>query len=149
MDLLKAEADLNLFNPQWPIRTVSYADPPGFTFSVYDCPSHIESTLRAEGSQVLGATIKKSILSRNCIIKPGAVVEECIIGRSAIVGERCKLRRVIVDAQNVIPPDTQIGFNEAEDRAKYHVDPSGIVIVPMPAIQLRAKVSFPYPDSGI
>ena len=149
MDMLNENADLNLFNTQWPIRTVSYADPPGLTFSVNEHSSHIENTLRAEGSQVLGATVKRSILSRNCIIKPGAVIEECIIERSVIIGERCRLRRVIVDAQNIIPPDTKIGFNESEDRARYHVDPSGIVVVPMPAIQLRAKVKFPYPDSGI
>jgi len=74
MGLLRAEADLNLFNPLWPIRTVSYAGPSGFTLSVNDYSSHMESTLRAEGSQVRGSTIKKSILSRNCIIKPGAVV---------------------------------------------------------------------------
>ncbi|MGB4027200.1 MAG: glucose-1-phosphate adenylyltransferase [Acetomicrobium sp.] len=149
MDMLNENADLNLFNTQWPIRTVSYADPPGLTFSVNNYSSHIENTLRAEGSQILGATVKRSILSRNCIIKPGAVVEECIIERSVVIGERCKLRRVIVDAQNIIPPDTKIGFDESEDRARYHVDPSGIVVVPMPAIQLRAKVKFPYPDSGI
>ena len=149
MDMLNENADLNLFNTQWPIRTVSYADPPGLTFSVNEHSSHIENTLRAEGSQVLGATVKRSILSRNCIIKPGAVIEECIIERSVIIGERCRLRRVIVDAQNIIPPDTKIGFDESEDRARYHVDPSGIVVVPMPAIQLRAKVKFPYPDSGI
>ena len=149
MDMLNENADLNLFNTQWPIRTVSYADPPGLTFSVNNYSSHIENTLRAEGSQILGATVKRSILSRNCIIKPGAVIEECIIERSVVIGERCKLRRVIVDAQNIIPPDTKIGFDESEDRARYHVDPSGIVVVPMPAIQLRAKVKFPYPDSGI
>ncbi|MGB3996061.1 MAG: glucose-1-phosphate adenylyltransferase [Acetomicrobium sp.] len=149
MDMLNENADLNLFNTQWPIRTVSYADPPGLTFSVNNYSSHIENTLRAEGSQSLGATVKRSILSRNCIIKPGAVIEECIIERSVVIGERCKLRRVIVDAQNIIPPDTKIGFDESEDRARYHVDPSGIVVVPMPAIQLRAKVKFPYPDSGI
>ena len=32
MDMLNENADLNLFNTQWPIRTVSYADPPGLTF---------------------------------------------------------------------------------------------------------------------
>jgi len=149
MDLLKENADLNLFNPQWPIRTVSYADPPGFTFSVDNSSSSVEDALRAEGSQVIGATVKRSVLSRNCVIKPGAYVEECIIGRGVVIGERCRLRRVIVDAQNVIPPDTEIGFDEDWDRQRYHVDPSGIVVVPMPAIQLRAKVNFPYPDSGI
>ena len=103
MDMLNENADLNLFNTQWPIRTVSYADPPGLTFSVNNYSSHIENTLRAEGSQILGATVKRSILSRNCIIKPGAVIEECIIERSVVISERCKLRRVIVDAQNIIP----------------------------------------------
>ena len=144
MDLLKHPSDLSLFNSQWPIRTVSYSDPPGFTYPAGGSSCSVDGCLRAEGSRVLGAYVRKSVLSRNCIIQPGAVVEECIIGQNVVVGENCRLRRVIVDAHNTIPPETSIGFDPVEDALKYHLDrDSGIVVLGMPEIQLRKKLVMP------
>jgi glucose-1-phosphate adenylyltransferase len=103
-------------------------------------------TLRAEGSRVLGAVVHRSILARNTLINPGAVLEECIIGQGVTIGENCKLRRVIVDAHNKIPPDTIIGYDLDEDRKKYHVDEtSGVVVIGMPVMQLRKDIEIPIP----
>ncbi len=144
MDLLKHPSELSLYNQQWPIRTVSYSDPPGFTYPAADHSCSVDGCLRAEASRVLGAYVRKSVLSRNCVIKPGAVVEESIIGQNVEVGENCRLRRVIVDAHNIIPPGTSIGFDPVEDAQKYHLDPtSGIVVLGMPKIQLRKKLIIP------
>ena len=138
MDLLRHESPLSLYNPQWPIRTVSYSDPPGFTYPDKDHSCPVDGCLRAEASRVLGAYVRKSVLSRNCIINAGSVVEECIIGQGVEIGEDCRLRRVIVDAHNRIPAGTSIGFDPVADAERYHVDPaSGIVVVGMPQIQLR------------
>ena len=87
MDLLRHESPLSLYNPQWPIRTVSYSDPPGFTYPDKDHSCSVDGCLRAEASRVLGAYVRKSVLSRNCIIHAGSVVEECIIGQGVEIGE--------------------------------------------------------------
>ena len=144
MDLLKHPSDLSLYNSQWPIRTVSYSDPPGFTYPADNHSCSVDACLRAEASRILGAYVRKSVLSRNCVIKSGSVVEECIIGQNVEIGENCRLRRVIVDAHNVIPPGTSIGYDHEEDAKHYHVDKaSGIVVVEMPRIQLRKKLQMP------
>ena len=144
MDLLRHESQLSLYNPQWPIRTVSYSDPPGFTYPDKDHSCSVDGCLRAEASRVLGAYVRKSVLSRNCIIHAGSVVEECIIGQGVEIGEDCRLRRVIVDAHNKIPAGTSIGFDPIADAERYHVDPaSGIVVVGMPQIQLRKEKNVP------
>ena len=144
MDLLRHESPLSLYNPQWPIRTVSYSDPPGFTYPDKDHSCSVDGCLRAEASRVLGAYVRKSVLSRNCIIHAGSVVEECIIGQGVEIGEDCRLRRVIVDAHNKIPAGTSIGFDPVADAERYHVDPaSGIVVVGMPQIQLRKEKNVP------
>lgn len=144
MDLLQADAPLNLFNPHWPIRTVSYSDPPGFTYPVHGQNCSVIGALRAEGSRVLGATVHRSVLSRNCVINPGAVLEECIIGSNVTIGEGCKLRRVIVDSNNVIPPNTVIGYDPKADRERYYFDESsGIVVIPMPPLKLRKDLELP------
>ncbi len=142
MDLLRRESPLSLYNPLWPIRTVSYSDPPGFTYPDKDHSCSVDGCLRAEASRVLGAYVRKSVLSRNCVIHAGSVVEECIVGQGVEIGEDCRLRRVIVDAHNRIPAGTSIGFDPVADAERYHVDPaSGIVVIGMPNIQLRKDFS--------
>lgn len=144
MDLLRQHSDLTLYNNHWPIRTVSYSDPPGFTYPAKEHSSSVDGCLRAEGSRVLGAYVHKSVLSRNCVINPGSVVEGCIIGQSVEVGENCRLRNVIIDAYNAIPPGTSIGFDPVSDAQNYHLDEeSGIVVVSMPKIHLRKNLIEP------
>jgi glucose-1-phosphate adenylyltransferase len=144
MDLCHPDSDMTLFNPEWRIRTVSFADPPAYSYPSGGQQCSVIGTLRAEGSRVLGAVVHRSILARGTLINPGAVLEECIIGQGVTIGENCKLRRVIVDAHNKIPPDTVIGYDLDEDRKKYHVDEaSGIVVIGMPVMQLRKDIEIP------
>nr|WP_321500710.1 glucose-1-phosphate adenylyltransferase [uncultured Dethiosulfovibrio sp.] len=140
MDLLQTNSDMTLYNPDWPIRTVSFADPPAYSFPSEGHISQVSSTLTAEGSQVLGAKVERSILSRNCVILPGSEIEECIIGQGVVVGKNCRLRRVIIDSHNKIPNGTVLGFDPEEDGKHYSVDPSsGIVTVSIPQMQIRKR----------
>ncbi len=144
MDLLDHDSEMTFYNPQWPIRTVSYADPPSYVCPVKGFSCSVESTLAAEGSRVLGSTVNSSVLSRNCVIMPGSRVEGSIIGEGVVVGENCRLQNVIIDSHNVIPPNTEIGFDPEHDRERYTVDPgSGIIIVGMPKMQLRKSIEHP------
>ena len=144
MDLLHHPSALSLYTPQWPIRTVSFSDPPGFTYPAEGHSCSVDGCLRAESSRVLGAYVRKCVLSRGCVINPGGVVEESIIGQNVEIGRDCRLRKVIVDAHNIIPDGTSIGFDPEEDARKYHVDKAtGIVVVGMPQIQLRKNLQMP------
>ncbi len=142
MDILNPNPDLNLYNSQWPIRTVSYGDPPAYIYPADGYKPLVLETLQAEGSRILGATVIRSVLGRNCIINPGAIVEECIIGKMAIIGEKCKLKRVIVDSNVYIPPGTVIGYDPEADSKRFYLDESGIVVVPMPSIFLRSERKY-------
>ncbi|GAK84047.1 glucose-1-phosphate adenylyltransferase [Vibrio ponticus] len=46
------------------------------------------------------------------------------------VGEGCQLKNCIIDKHVCIPPNTTIGYNEAEDAQRFHISPNGIVVVP-------------------
>jgi glucose-1-phosphate adenylyltransferase len=136
MDLLQQHSALTLYNPQWPVVTVSFSDPPSFTYAAKGMHPSVEGCLRAEASQVLGAVVHRSILSRRCVINAGTEIDECIVGQGVIVGENCKLRRAILDSNSVIPDNTVIGYNEESDTEKYFVDKSsGLVVVTGPDIQ--------------
>ncbi len=71
----------------------------------------------------------RSVLSPRVVVGAGAEVEESILLPGVRVGERAILRRVIVDENVVIPPDTVIGAG-ATDRRHFVVTEGGVTIVP-------------------
>jgi glucose-1-phosphate adenylyltransferase len=141
MELLSYESEMTLYNPMWPIRTVSFADPPSYSYPAqnYDCT--VNRVLLAEGSRILGAQVHNSILSRNCVVQPGSYIEESVIGQGVVVGRNCRIKRAIIDAHNYIPDNTVIGEDPEADAREYSVDPkSGIVTLGMPRIQYQKDV---------
>jgi len=57
-------------------------------------------------------------------------VEECIVFENVNIGRHCKIRRAIIDKHVSIPPNTTIGFDVEEDRRRFHVTETGIVVIP-------------------
>ena len=45
-------------------------------------------------------------------------------------GQGRPIRRAIIDRYNIIPADHEIGLDPGQDRLRFHVDPSGLVVVP-------------------
>jgi glucose-1-phosphate adenylyltransferase len=125
MDLLGEAPRFDLDNREWPIRTGPHPGPP-----VRLIGGEIENTQIAEGSLIKRATIRNSILGRGVWVNDGAVIEDSIVMDHTTVGKGARLRRAIVDRFNIIPADTEIGFDPAADRRRYHVDAAGLVVVP-------------------
>ena len=80
-------------------------------------------------------------MRREVVIEAGAELDNCIIMDYVHIGPGAKLRNVIVDRHNKIEADARIGFDLDEDRERYKVTASGIVVVP------RGKVSYYARDS--
>jgi glucose-1-phosphate adenylyltransferase len=57
------------------------------------------------------------------------------------IGRGAQVRRAIVDQDNHIPPDERIGFDLEQDRKRFPVTPSGIVVVPAGAFPARRAAS--------
>ena len=125
MDIIGECPILDLRNSQWPILTDTY-DGPTASF----VRSRLEDTMVGQGSQLIEADIRRSVIGRNVMIKHGASIEESVILDGAIIGANARLRRVIADRFNSIPPGTQIGFDQVVDRKCYQVSRSGIVVLP-------------------
>ncbi len=68
------------------------------------------------GCIVAGGSVVRSVLSPGVLVGAGAEVEESILLPGVRIGERAVLRRVIVDENVVIPPDTVIGTSDADRR---------------------------------
>jgi glucose-1-phosphate adenylyltransferase len=125
MDLLGESPRFDLDDRYWPIRTGQHPGPAARFIG-----SDVDNAQVGEASLIKRATIRNSILGRSVWVNEGAVVEDSIIMDHTTVGKGARLRRAIVDRFNIIPADTEIGLDTAADRRRFHVDPSGLVVVP-------------------
>jgi glucose-1-phosphate adenylyltransferase len=127
MDMLGEMPIFDLHNNQWPIHPARYQGPAAKILK-----ADIENSLISEGVHLRNARIVNSVIRRDVVIEDGALVEESIILDHAVIKKGCRLRRVIVDKFNEIPEGASIGLDAESDRraGKYHIDASGIVVVP-------------------
>jgi glucose-1-phosphate adenylyltransferase len=125
MDLLGESPRFDLDNGLWPIRTGQHHGPPARFIG-----SDLDNGQVSEGSLIKRATVRNSILGRSVWVNEGAVIEDSIIMDHTTVGKGARVRRSIIDRYNIVPSDTEIGYDAEEDRRRYHVDRAGIVVVP-------------------
>jgi len=110
MELLHPCPSLDLYDMDWPIRTLAEASPPAKLADDGVRRSSVSSSLLAAGTVVGAATIAHSVLSTNVRVGDGTTLEEAVVLPNARIGANCRLRRVIVDAGAVIPDGTVIGW---------------------------------------
>ena len=129
MDLKNPLPSLNLYNTQWPVRSVKYHDPPAkVVVDTSGKRGFVENSLLGGGSIVSGGYVRDSIIGRNVYIASGAKVEEAVILGHTVIEEGAKIRRAIIDHGNIIRKGEQIGYDLEKDASRYHVDESGIVV---------------------
>ncbi len=132
MDLLGSRPLLDLANPRWPILTDAHSGP-----SARVIDGEVTDALIGEGTRIEGAVVSRSIIGRGVRIEPGATIRESIVMDNTVVQEGAHLQRVIVDRYNVIPSGIRLGVDPEEDMTRFHVDASGIVVVPRGRTRFR------------
>jgi glucose-1-phosphate adenylyltransferase len=130
MDLCSIDPLFNLYNRSWPLRTVSFADPPAkFVFDWKDRQGMAVNSIVAEGTIISGSYVHNCIVGRNVRIHSYSQIEDSVIMDWVEIGRGCKIRRAIIDKANVVPSGTQIGYDIEKDRERYTVSPNGVVVL--------------------
>ena len=133
LDLIAVDPEFNLYDKEWPIRTHVRSYPPAKTVFALEHEGRVGvaiDSIISQGSIVSGGRVKNSILSPEVRINSYSNVEDCILMHGVDVGRHARLRRVIVDKYVHIPPGVEIGYNLEEDRRRFTVTESGIVVIP-------------------
>jgi len=130
MDLRSVSPELNLYNRQWPLRTAGYFDAPAkFVFDEEGRRGMATDSIIAGSSIISGAIVKRSVLGRGVKVHTGAVIEDSVLFDNCDIGRHAKICRAILDKNVKIPEGTHVGCNLEEDRKKWHVTESGIVVI--------------------
>lgn len=134
MDLIEIDPLLNLYDDEWPIRTLQpNLPPPKFVFGSrgdWDrCGQAIDS-LVCPGTIISGGRVQRSVLSPNVRVNSYASVEDSILFHGVEIGRHAKVRRAIIDKGVSIPGGMEVGFDHDLDRKRgFAVSQSGIVVI--------------------
>ena len=140
MELKSVTPPLNLYNHHWPIMTSDLNAPPvKFVFNDEDRRGFAADSIVSSGTIVSGGRVFDSVLGRNVFVHSWSEVRDSIIMDGVDIGRRCRIRRAIIDKNVRLPEGTVIGHDEAADRKRFTVSPTGIVIIPKTPRQLRLR----------
>jgi glucose-1-phosphate adenylyltransferase len=130
MDLRAIMPQLDLYNMQWPIRSEPTNLPPAkFVHNSEGRVGQAIQSIVCEGTIISGSTVIDSIVGRACRINSYAEVHSCVLLDDVEIGRGARVRRAIIDKHVRIPPNDVIGYNRDEDAKRFHVTPSGIVVI--------------------
>ena len=131
MDLISVSPVFNVYDKDWPLRTYQRQYPPAkFVFAEEGrrLGTALDSIISA-GCIVSGGRVSNSVLSFDVRVNSYTDVDGCIIFPHVDVGRYSRIRRAIIDRNIHIPEGSVIGFDQEQDRQKYHVSESGIVVI--------------------
>ncbi|HTZ10869.1 MAG TPA: glucose-1-phosphate adenylyltransferase [Candidatus Margulisiibacteriota bacterium] len=133
MDLVQVDPTFNLYDKEWPIRTLQEQFPPAKTvFAGEEVTGRVGlmlDSLVAGGCIISGGRIQRSILSPNVRINSFSQVYDSILMEGVNVGRHVKVKKAIIDKDVSIPPGMIIGYDHEEDKKRFFVSDSGIVVV--------------------
>ena len=133
MDLVQVDPVFNLYDKEWPIRTYGEQFPPLKTVFAGDEITGrvglVLDSLVAGGCIVSGGRVQRSVLSPNVRINSYSQVYESILMEGVNVGRYARIRRAIIDKDVEIPQGMVIGYDPEEDKKRFDVTESGIVVV--------------------
>lgn len=133
MDLVRVDPEFNFYDKAWPIRTYQEQFPPLKTvFSGEEIAGRVGLALDSVvsvGCIISGGRVQRSILSPNVRINSYSQVYDSILMEGVNVGRHAKIKRAIIDKDVDIPQGMVIGYNPEEDKKRFYVSDSGVVVV--------------------
>jgi glucose-1-phosphate adenylyltransferase len=153
MDLRDVRPLLNLYNYEWPIRsTVMQYPPVKFVFDDEGRRGQAIDSIVASGAIISGATVRDSVIFNNVFVHSYSEVSDSVLMQGCNIGRHSRLRRVICDKNVTIDEGVVIGEDAEQDRQRFFVSPTGIVVIPKNVIvpregELRIASASPPPGT--
>jgi glucose-1-phosphate adenylyltransferase len=131
MELVSVTPQLNLYDKQWPIFTHQWQSAPAkFVFDDGDRRGEAVNSMVSGDCVISGARVRQSLVFLGCKIHSYSEVTDSVILPEVEIGERCRIKRAIIDRGARIEAGTVIGEDAAADRERgFRVTEKGITLV--------------------
>lgn len=142
MDLVAAHPRFNLNQVSSPIHSFAEVHPPARLLASCGLQGRKavgHNSLISNGCIIRGGRVERSILSSNVRVNPHSLVEDSILFDGVEIGSHAKVRRAIIDKDVKIPPRFHVGYDLDEDKRRFTVTESGIVVIPKRESIVTAK----------
>ena len=133
MDLIEVTPPFNIYDREWPFRTYHEQYGPAKTVWAEEGIHRIGMALNSvisNGCIISGGRVKSSVLSPDVRINSFSEVSDSILMEGVDIGRHAKVRRAIIDKYVKVPQKMEIGYNLKEDKKRFTVTESGIVVIP-------------------
>lgn len=140
IDLTSTIPELDLYDREWPIWTYQDTLPPAkFVFDDNGRRGMAVDSLVAGGCIVSGSVVRRSVLFTGVHIQSFSSIEEAVILPDADIGQRCHLRKVVIDEGCRIPDGMTIGFDAEADERRFYRSLHGVVLVTSAMVKMLGE----------
>lgn len=117
LSLLDPKNVKSLFNDEWPIYTRTSDSCPTQYYEAAD----VKTSFISNGCQIEGK-VENSVIGRGCVIKPGALVKNCVVLADTVIGNDVHIENQVVDRlakvtrmKEIIADPTKPGYVKRND----------------------------------
>ena len=130
LELIGVTPELNLYDDEWPIWTSQEQLPPAkFIFDDDTRRGVAIDSMVSGGCIISGALVRHSLLFSNVTVNNYSKIEGSVILPDVTIGKNCRINHAIVDKGCIIPDGTVIGKDLEQDKKRFYVSPTGVVLV--------------------
>lgn len=131
MDLLKSIPALDLYQNDWPIRSYQSQTPPARAVPGESGNEGIFiNSMLSGGTIISGSSVSHSVLFQNIFIDDESQITNSVIFDGVKIGKNVKIKKCIIDKGVVIPDNEVIGEDIEDDKKRFTVSETGIVVIP-------------------
>src|ERR1051326_381468 len=122
MDLVAVNPVFNLYDQDWPLRTVIPPLPPAkFVFGEDSpCTGIALDSIVSHGCIISGGRVNHSVLSPGVRLECDSSVENSILFSGVHVGAKCKIKNAIIDHDLRIADGMTVGVDPQANRREGH-----------------------------
>ncbi len=81
------------------------------------------------GCIISGSRVANSLLFSNVRVHDHSSIDRSVILPRVRIGERCTIRKAIIDSGSVVPDGMSIGVDRAADAERFYVTEGGVTLV--------------------